>query len=1008
MEEMIEQDSSSDNESDTTSDSSSSSSSEEMMMGYMYEIKTNNNNNETSMKLPSAVSDCDIYATQLPAIVDEHIPEEEISDEALLQLMENFDAKKQHTTTSTSINMTTEVEENQQNENISEKTPWRKVEKTHFTPYLSPYLQPFTPSKCSTPGRYLYLPSLDDTSNHQLSSSNKKKNISQQPNQLKTFYWKHLSERQNCHEFLNKLQECNSFSFELVFDSIPFSSNGLSRAIVSRAWAPMISSCHTSTSTIQDSKGNQNTLNLPEMLVGISLCFGDDVGYYLPLPKILPLLSFNQPQTPRIETRRIPGLDTLPDRAMILICRYVGFGSILHKCPGLYPTETNWNFLLNSNPLFLVSRSWAECSRRSLRYEWMRGQCLEWRLLGKIMNSTKFCKIGFNIKEKIICLRERDVIVHGSIQDPCIAQILLEMEPSRISSNFIKSSNKNHIKEACYLAINTFHCMIELEQKLLIHQLWSTFITIEMPLCHTVADAELHGIPINTSFFVDLRQDLNDRIKLIENFFYITQGIQFNLTNHKDITQLKKKLQLEEENHPILQIIQEWRSHTRMLPLCNLILNHRCRPYGYYIDRTRGKYHSIGTETGRLIITSPPLQQIPHSCSYIPPKRASIHTEIRKAKLLNSNFIKDVNRKASSGEFEWVRVTKMMQNKSLNDLYESDFYTNNEMKPNNIISSSSTGRLISITSTSIDKIFIPVPHHIENTSTSTSTSSSTISLLELWKQAGYHQYSTSTSSTNNDDEDNQDILGVLVNINNKVYSYPADQVFRLQSSIIPDPNETLQLHSSLNIQQQQPPQQQQQPIENISKIILNPRDGFQATPGYIFISSDYSQIELRLFAHFAMDKKLYDAFIHDEDVFKSIASQWKSKDIHSITDIERNSVKQLCYALLYGAGPNKVAIDANCSLQEAELMIENFLKYYSGIPKFISEVKKRCRINGYVETMLGRKRHLPHIRSLDKKERLKAERQAVNTVCQGSAADLIKVFVLVFFVSLIVISSYWS
>jgi hypothetical protein len=177
-----------------------------------------------------------------------------------------------------------------------------------------------------------------------------------------------------------------------------------------------------------------------------------------------------------------------------------------------------------------------------------------------------------------------------------------------------------------------------------------------------------------------------------------------------------------------------------------------------------------------------------------------------------------------------------------------------------------------------------------------------------------------------------------------------------------------------------------------TRLEVNPRDGFCASKGYVLMTSDYCQIELRILAHFSMDENLCGAFCDplSEDIFKCIASKWQGLSTREITSEGRNRVKQLCYALLYGAGPGKVASDANCTITQAEEWIKQFLGVYPGIKVFMSEVKSSCAKLGYVQTMLGRRRYLPHIRHAQRKERSRAERQAVNTVCQGSAADLIK------------------
>ena len=157
------------------------------------------------------------------------------------------------------------------------------------------------------------------------------------------------------------------------------------------------------------------------------------------------------------------------------------------------------------------------------------------------------------------------------------------------------------------------------------------------------------------------------------------------------------------------------------------------------------------------------------------------------------------------------------------------------------------------------------------------------------------------------------------------------------------------------------------------------------------LAADYSQIELRILSHYASDQMLCTAFMQDIDVFKAIASSWLSKPLQIVSDIERNQVKQICYALIYGAGPGLVAEQANITTEVAKQMMNDFLTRYPGIQNFIINTKKHARKIGYVETLLGRRRYLPDLNSKDKKLQSKAERQAVNTLCQGSAADLIKV-----------------
>ena len=165
----------------------------------------------------------------------------------------------------------------------------------------------------------------------------------------------------------------------------------------------------------------------------------------------------------------------------------------------------------------------------------------------------------------------------------------------------------------------------------------------------------------------------------------------------------------------------------------------------------------------------------------------------------------------------------------------------------------------------------------------------------------------------------------------------------------------------------------------------------------VLLAADYAQIELRLIAHLSGDIALCSVFNQSNhvDIFKQIAMKWKKKsNIDDVTGIERKQIKQLCYAILYGAGITTLAKQLDVSLDEAHLMLDGFLATYPGISVFMKSIVASCRKYQFIETILGRRRFLPNIANANGSNKLKmqAERQAVNSVCQGSAADLIKVF----------------
>jgi DNA polymerase theta len=190
---------------------------------------------------------------------------------------------------------------------------------------------------------------------------------------------------------------------------------------------------------------------------------------------------------------------------------------------------------------------------------------------------------------------------------------------------------------------------------------------------------------------------------------------------------------------------------------------------------------------------------------------------------------------------------------------------------------------------------------------------------------------------------------------------------------------------------------QELPTSAMIPVKLSPREGFVAPSGFVLMSADYSQIEFRILAHFTGDDSLIQPFYNKKvDVFKGICGKWKKKPPDAVSEAERDMTKQLCYAIIYGAGASRIAAVAGCSEAEARQLYSDFLHAYPSISRFIAIVKRDCRRHGFVTTLLGRRRYFPELQdsggvSLNKVSIARLERQAVNTVCQGSAADLVKV-----------------
>ncbi|XP_045518673.1 DNA polymerase theta [Pieris brassicae] len=173
-------------------------------------------------------------------------------------------------------------------------------------------------------------------------------------------------------------------------------------------------------------------------------------------------------------------------------------------------------------------------------------------------------------------------------------------------------------------------------------------------------------------------------------------------------------------------------------------------------------------------------------------------------------------------------------------------------------------------------------------------------------------------------------------------------------------------------------------------IEFNCRNIFKASPGSVFVSADYCQLEMRILTHYSKDAVLTRIMAADVDVFKSIAASWGGIPESQVDDDLRQKAKKLCYGILYGMGNRTLSQHLDVSEMEAAVFMDSFYKTYPEVKKFTQNVIDECRCKGFVETLMKRRRYLPDINSQVPSKRCTAERQAVNTTIQGSAADIAK------------------
>ncbi len=168
------------------------------------------------------------------------------------------------------------------------------------------------------------------------------------------------------------------------------------------------------------------------------------------------------------------------------------------------------------------------------------------------------------------------------------------------------------------------------------------------------------------------------------------------------------------------------------------------------------------------------------------------------------------------------------------------------------------------------------------------------------------------------------------------------------------------------------------------------RKAFVADEGNVLITADYSQIELRLLAHLSRDPALIEAFREGEDIHRAVAAQIHGVAPDEVTREQRNGAKMVNFGIVYGITPFGLARRLGVSNTEAGEIIDSYKRRFAGITVFLQECIAQAQEQGYVETMMKRRRPIHEIEARNPARRALAERMAINSVVQGSAADLIK------------------
>ena len=169
------------------------------------------------------------------------------------------------------------------------------------------------------------------------------------------------------------------------------------------------------------------------------------------------------------------------------------------------------------------------------------------------------------------------------------------------------------------------------------------------------------------------------------------------------------------------------------------------------------------------------------------------------------------------------------------------------------------------------------------------------------------------------------------------------------------------------------------------------RECFVPRDGWLMLSADYSQVELRLMAHFSQDPNLLKAFEQGLDIHSYTASLITGLPLDSINHELRRLAKTVNFGIMYGLGPHGLSQQLKITHEEAAAFIDNYFQRYPKVKDYVERTIELAEKNGYVETIMGRRRYFPEINSDSHQVKEAAKRAAINTPLQGSAADIIKV-----------------
>ena len=540
-----------------------------------------------------------------------------------------------------------------------------------------------------------------------------------------------------------------------------------------------------------------------------------------------------------------------------------------------------------------------------------------------------------NVKELCITLiREYpDHLPQCTLFDTEIASHILEPDGIKPLHTYITPESEitsRSVPELYRSAFQTYELTATLLSDLEANHLIATFFQIEMPVLWVLAEMEFEGILVRP--WTDSQHHVIAKMHAIEMEMNRIVGREVQLTSADDVS----KALFEDLLLPIPACAAGKRgplSNKEVLrhiedPVADHIAEHR--KLALVLSHSISITHAINGDTGRVHCK---LAQMGTSTGRL------VSTEPNLLCTENSFLVTDVSRTSLQDLLE-------LDNCDVSKLVGQKVFVANSVfappRPRRI----AEGELVSIKDgSSAMEGFDP---------------SSNESLADYWIRHGWKVYS---------DEDYSCIVRQcevrLMSRATSILTYPADQVWLANQPYL------------LSTQGHKP------------KLKICLRDMFYSPEGRLLLAVDYSQLEVRLLAHFSGDAALCKILRSpNTDVFVKIASLWLGKA--EVSAEERCGCKKIVYGLLYGMGPAKMAEELGLTEEQAEKLVDKFFSTFPSVKPWIETTVAQTKACGYVESIGGRKRYL-HGFCGDGKSQRKAERQAINSLCQASAADIVKV-----------------